>query len=67
MDIMPVLATIILVSIVVTIVLAIGTFMALRLRESRRPRPPAQVAKPKFFRRYYLRGKVEGSHESRGE
>lgn len=54
MDFVPLLSTIILVSTIVTLLLTIGSYMAFRFREKRRPRPPEDLPKPKFFRRYLL-------------
>jgi len=47
------LSTIILVSFLITIVMAVGSYVAYKLRESRRPRPelvPHDVASPYFER-----------------
>ncbi len=55
MDIIPILSTIILVATLVTLVLAVGSYLAYRLRESRRPREAARAEKPPFFRRYELK------------
>lgn len=52
MDIIPILSTVILISTLVTLVLAVGSYFAYKMRETRRPRGPAQVAKPDFFRKY---------------
>lgn len=57
MDIIPILSTIILVSTLVTLVLAVGSYFAYRVRESRRPKSPSQLPKPVFFRKY--QGKKE--------
>ena len=52
MDIIPILSTVILVSTLVTLVLAVGSYFAYRLRESRKPKESTSLEKPAFFRRY---------------
>lgn len=64
MDIIPVLSTVILISTLVTLVLAVGSYFAYKMRESRRPRAPAQVAKPAFFRKYQPKQHSRGSADS---
>jgi hypothetical protein len=63
MDINNVLSTVVLVSFIVTIVLAIGSYLAFKGREVRRP--DAEVisrgGEPIYFERIYLHPK---SHES---
>ena len=61
MDIIPILSTIILISTLVTLVLAVGSYFAYRLRESRRPKSASQLPKPVFFRKYASRKAAEGS------
>lgn len=56
MDVIPLLSTVILVSTLVTLVLAVGTYFAYRLRESRRPKAPPAMKKPTFFRKYEISG-----------
>lgn len=50
------LSTIILVAFVVTVVLAIGSYAAYKVREHRRPRPTALASGPEpiFFERIYF-------------
>ena len=50
------LSTIILVAFIVTVVLAIGSYAAYKVREYRRPRPdtPAGGPEPVFFERIYF-------------
>ena len=50
------LSTIILVAFIVTVVLAIGSYAAYKVREHRRPRPaaPASGPEPVFFERIYF-------------
>jgi hypothetical protein len=47
------LSTIILVSFLVTILMAVGSYAAYKLREARRPRaePPASSEESRFFER----------------
>lgn len=54
MDIVMVLSTVILIATLATLVLAVGSYMAFKVRERRRPRPaPAGIAPTKpFFARY---------------
>lgn len=53
MDINALLSTIILVAFVVTVVLAIGSYAAYKLRERRRPVSTMAVEGPVFFERFY--------------
>ena len=50
------LSTIILVSFIVTVVLAVGSYMAYKVRESRRPKTSAAASgdEPVFFERFYV-------------
>ena len=50
------LSTIILVAFIVTVVLAIGSYAAYKVREHRRPRPaaPPSGPEPVFFERIYF-------------
>lgn len=71
MGINALLSTIILVAFIVTVVLAIGSYMAYKVRESRRP-ALAHVAseEPVFFERFYpTRGDAEptAAAEASGE
>lgn len=56
MDINILLSTIVLVSFVVTVILAVGSYMAYKLRENRRPHShiSAPDAEPVFFERVVL-------------
>lgn len=50
------LSTIILVSFIVTLVLAVGSYVAYKARERRRPRAvPSGSGEPQFFERFYVR------------
>ena len=54
MDVNVLLATIVLVSFVVTVVLAIGSYIAYKVRERRRPRARAVSGdEPVFFERFF--------------
>jgi heme/copper-type cytochrome/quinol oxidase subunit 2 len=54
MNVNTVLSTIIIVAFVVTIVLAVGSYMLYKLRERRRPRAPYDSASENiFFERFY--------------
>jgi heme/copper-type cytochrome/quinol oxidase subunit 2 len=54
MNVNTVLSTIIIVAFVVTIVLAVGSYMLYKLRERRRPRTPYDPASENiFFERFY--------------
>ena len=54
MDLNNVLSTIIIVAFVVTVVLAVGSYMLYKLRERRRPRATFDPAKENiFFERFY--------------
>ena len=53
MDIGTLLSTILLVSFIVTIILAVGSYMAYKFRERRRPREAARAGQaPMYFERY---------------
>jgi heme/copper-type cytochrome/quinol oxidase subunit 2 len=55
MDLGTLLSTILLVSFIVTIILAIGSYMAYKFRERRRPRDAARVeGAPVYFERVEL-------------
>ena len=56
MEIVPILSTVILVATIVTILLALFSYLAYRVRERKRPQPQGrpQAAEPRFFRRYRL-------------
>ncbi len=54
MDINALLATIVLTSFIVTVVLAVGSYVAYKLRERRRPRGNAAAGEgPVFFERFF--------------
>ena len=52
MDLVPYLSAVILVATIATILLAIGSYAAFKLRDKRRPK--GQGEKPVFFRRFRL-------------
>jgi Tfp pilus assembly protein PilE len=54
MDVNNVLSTIIIVAFVVTVVLAVGSYMLYKLRERRRPRATVDLASDNiFFERFF--------------
>jgi heme/copper-type cytochrome/quinol oxidase subunit 2 len=59
MDINMLLSTVVLVSFIVTIVLAVGSYLAFKGRERRRPEPELKRrgSEPVFFERIYLQPK----------
>jgi len=59
MDINVLLSTVVLVSFIVTIVLAVGSYLAFKGREKRRPEPELRRRgeEPVFFERIYLQPK----------
>jgi hypothetical protein len=59
MDINMLLSTVVLVSFIVTIVLAVGSYLAFKGREVRRPAPDlaSRSGEPVFFERIYLQPK----------
>jgi hypothetical protein len=66
MDINTLLSTVVLVSFIVTIVLAVGSYLAFKGREVRRPdaETPNRSGEPVYFERIYLHPKKidEGVH-----
>ena len=64
MDLNTLLSTVVLVSFIVTIVLAVGSYLAFKGREVRRPAPdlPDRSGEPVFFERIYFTAK---RHEER--
>ncbi len=58
MDLNTLLSTVILVTFIVTIILAVGSYAAYKLRDSRRPHShiAASGDEPIFFRRYFPPG-----------
>lgn len=56
MSVNALLSTIILVSFVVTLILAVGSYMAYKVREHRRPTArPGEASEPVFFERFFPR------------
>ena len=68
MDLGTLLSTILLVSFIVTIILAIGSYMAYKFRERRRPREPVRGdGAPVYFERVDLAtlvGKERGKRDA---
>lgn len=60
------LSTVILVAFIVTLVLAVGSYMAYKARERRRPRgaTPGAGDAPVFFERVFPTGRAEPAKES---
>ena len=74
MDINMLLSTVVLVSFIVTIILAVGSYLAFKGRERRRPDPQlaSRNGEPVFFERIYMQprkleagGSVPGVRELR--
>jgi heme/copper-type cytochrome/quinol oxidase subunit 2 len=65
MDLNNVLSTIIIVAFVVTVVLAVGSYMLYKLRERRRPRTAFDPAKENIFFERFSRSQRQGSRGSR--
>ncbi len=61
MDINMLLSTVVLVSFIVTIVLAVGSYLAFKGREHRRPEPELtpRGGEPVFFERIYLQARKD--------
>ena len=59
MDINTLLSTVVLVSFIVTIILAVGSYLAFKGREVRRPDPEtaSRNGEPVYFERIYLHPK----------
>jgi flagellar basal body-associated protein FliL len=56
MSVNALLSTIILVSFIVTVILAVGSYMAYKVREHRRPTArPGEPTEPVFFERFFPR------------
>lgn len=54
MSVNALLSTIILVTFIVTVVLAVGSYLAYKMREHRRPEPArATTDEPVFFERFF--------------
>ena len=69
MDINMLLSTVVLVSFIVTVVLAVGSYLTFKGRERRRPDPQlaSRNGEPVFFERIYLQPrKVEADTASGG-
>ena len=67
MDLIPILSTIILVATIVTMILAVGSYIVYKARERRKPRKvwgswseDKEVVQKEFFRRFTLEG-MEGT------
>ncbi|MDX2192392.1 MAG: hypothetical protein NW201_03490 [Gemmatimonadales bacterium] len=61
-----ILALVILVSFLVTLILAIGSYTAYKLREARRPRPLFQAeTEYQFFQKYIHTAAAQASRERR--
>ena len=60
MDINTLLSTVVLVSFIVTIILAVGSYLAFKGREVRRPDPEiiSRGGEPIYFERIYLHPKT---------
>jgi len=64
MELGTLLSTILLVSFIVTIILAVGSYMAYKVRERRRPRgPAAERDAPVYFERVDLNALAPGASE----
>ena len=65
MDINMLLSTVVLVSFIVTIVLAVGSYLAFKGREHRRPDPEVapRGGEPVFFERIFLQVRKEDEPE----
>lgn len=61
MDVNVLLSTIVLISFIVTIVLAVGSYLAFKGREVRRPEPELapRGGEPVFFERIYLQARKD--------
>ena len=69
MDINMLLSTVVLVSFIVTIILAVGSYLAFKGRERRRPDPQlaSRNGEPVYFERIYMQPrKVDGSASASG-
>ena len=67
MNVNAVLSTIIIVAFVVTVVLAVGSYMLYKLRERRRPKVPFDPSNENiFFERFFPKPEPEseGSHRA---
>ena len=68
MDLGTLLSTILLVSFIVTIILAVGSYMAYKFRERRRPREvPRDGDAPIYFQRVDLAALIGEARASREE
>ena len=61
MDLVPVLSAVILIATIATILLAIGSYAAFKLRDKRKPRAHGQA--PVFFRRWRPEEEAAGGPE----
>lgn len=63
MELGTLLSTIVLVSFIVTIILAVGSYMAYKFRERRRPRDVGRGGDaPQYFERFYLAPPTPAEH-----
>lgn len=63
-----ILALVILISFVVTLILAVGSYLAYKLREARRPRPIFQAdTEFQFFERYVHTEEGQASRERQAD
>lgn len=66
MDLGTLLSTILLVSFIVTIILAVGSYMAYKFRERRRPREVGRIGdEPVYFERVDLTASTPAAREER--
>lgn len=63
MELIPLLSTIILVSTIITIILAIASYLMYKIRERRRPWKGSPKEKPKFFQKYT----IDNNHDVRSK
>ncbi len=52
MNLIPILSTVILIATIVTIIIAVGSYLAFKVRESRNPELVTNEAPKKFFVTY---------------
>jgi hypothetical protein len=64
MDLVPVLSTVIFVATIATMILAVFSYAAFKLRDSRKPKGPEE--KPVFFHRFELPGESEDPEAEAG-
>jgi hypothetical protein len=67
MDVGTFLSTVLLVSFIVTIILAVGSYMAYKFRERRRPRDTVRDSNvPEFFERVDLSAEPQSARQQPG-